>query len=481
MGKPTGFLEYERQDRTYLPVEKRVRSWREFSVELSDEDLGRQGARCMDCGIPFCHEGCPVNNIIPDWNHLVFESRWREALEVLHSTNNFPEVTGRICPAPCEEACTLNLNDDPVTIKTIECSIADRGWNDGWIVPQPPSRQTGRRVAVVGSGPAGLACAQQLARAGHAVELLEKNDRIGGLLRYGIPDFKMEKGILDRRMGQMEAEGVVFRAGVHVGVDVSVHSLVEEFDAVVLAGGAEKPRDLPVDGRDLDGVHFAMEFLPQQNRRVAGDEVPEEVAIAAEGKHVVVIGGGDTGSDCIGTSFRQGARSVTQLEILPRPPDREEKLLTWPNWPLRFRTSSSQAEGADRDFSVTTGAIHGRDGRVQALLCSRIEWKQDGPGSRPQMVTVEGGDFELPADLVLLAMGFLHPVHEGMLVDLEVALDPRGNVLADTNDYRTTVDGVFACGDMRRGQSLVVWAIREGRQAARAVDQHLMGSSDLPS
>ena len=480
MGKPTGFLEYERQDRTYLPAGKRVRNWREFIVELSDEDLGRQGARCMDCGIPFCHEGCPVNNIIPDWNHLVFESRWREALEVLHSTNNFPEVTGRICPAPCEEACTLNLNDNPVTIKTIECSIADRGWNDGWIAPQPPSRQTGRRVAVVGSGPAGLACAQQLARAGHAVELLEKNDRIGGLLRYGIPDFKMEKGILDRRMRQMEAEGVMFRAGVHVGVGVSVHSLVEEFDAVVLAGGAEEPRDLPVDGRDFDGVHFAMEFLPQQNRRVAGDEVPEEVAITAEGKHVVVIGGGDTGSDCIGTSFRQGARSVTQLEILPRPPDREEKLLTWPDWPLRFRTSSSQAEGAERDFSVTTGAIHGRDGRVRALSCSRIEWKQDGPGSRPQTVTVEGGDFELPADLVLLAMGFLHPVHEGMLADLEVALDPRGNVLADTNDYRTSVDGVFACGDMRRGQSLVVWAIREGRQAARAVDEHLMGSTDLP-
>ena len=480
MGKPTGFLEYERQDRTYLPVEKRVRNWREFIVELADEDLGRQGARCMDCGIPFCHDGCPVNNIIPDWNHLVFESRWREALEVLHSTNNFPEVTGRICPAPCEEACTLNINDSPVTIKTIECSIADRGWNDGWIAPQPASRRTGWRVAVVGSGPAGLACAQQLARAGHAVELLEKNDRIGGLLRYGIPDFKMEKGIIDRRMRQMEAEGVEFRAGVHVGVDVSVHALVEEFDAVVLAGGAEKPRDLPVEGRDFDGVHFAMEFLPQQNRRVAGDLVPDEVAITAEGKQVVVIGGGDTGSDCIGTSFRQGARSVTQLEILPRPPDHEEKLLTWPDWPLRLRTSSSQAEGAERDFSVTTGAIHGRDGRVQALSCSRIEWKRDGPGSRPQMVAVEGGDFELPADLVLLAMGFLHPVHEGMLADLGVDLDPRGNVLADTNDYRTSVDGVFACGDMRRGQSLVVWAIREGRQAARAVDEHLMGSSDLP-
>ena len=480
MGKTSGFLEYERHDRTYLPVEERVRNWREFIVELPEGELGRQGARCMDCGIPFCHEGCPVNNVIPDWNHLVYESRWREALDVLHSTNNFPEVTGRICPAPCEEACTLNLTDSAVTIKTIECSIADRGWSGGWIAPQPPTRQTGRRVAVVGSGPSGLACAQQLARAGHAVEVLEKNDRIGGLLRYGIPDFKMEKGILDRRMQQMEAEGVAFRPGVHVGVDMPVSSLVDEFDAVVLAGGAEWPRDLPVEGRDLDGVHFAMDFLPQQNRRVAGDEIPGDVAITATGKHVVVIGGGDTGSDCIGTSFRQGALSVTQLEILPRPPDREEKLLTWPDWPLRFRTSSSQAEGAERDFSVTTGAIHGHDGRVRALACSRVEWERNGAGSPPRIVRVEGGDFELPADLVLLAMGFLHPVHEGMLADLEVELDPRGNVLADTRDYRTSVDNVFACGDMRRGQSLVVWAIREGRQAARAVDEHLMGRSDLP-
>ena len=480
MGKTTGFLEFERNDRTCLPVEERVRNWREFIVELPEEELGRQGARCMDCGIPFCHEGCPVNNVIPDWNHLVYESRWRQALEVLHSTNNFPEVTGRICPAPCEEACTLNLIESPVTIKTIECSIADRGWSDGWIAPQPAPRKTGRRVAVVGSGPAGLACAQQLARAGHAVEVLEKNDRIGGLLRYGIPDFKMEKGIIDRRMRQMEGEGVVFRPGVHVGADLPVQSLVDEFDAVVLAGGAERPRDLPVEGRDLAGVHFAMEFLPQQNRRVAGDEVPEEVAITAKGKHVVVIGGGDTGSDCIGTSFRQEALSVSQLEILPRPPEREEKLLIWPDWPLRFRTSSSQAEGAERDFSVTTSAIRGRDGRVRALACSRIEWERDGPGAPPRMVKVEGGGFELPADLVLLAMGFLHPEHEGMLSELEVELDPRGNVLADTRDYRTSVDNVFACGDMRRGQSLVVWAIREGRQTARSVDEHLMGRSDLP-
>ena len=480
MGKVTGFLEYERHDRTYLPVEERVQNWREFVVRLPDEDLARQGARCMDCGIPFCHEGCPVNNVIPDWNHLVYESRWRQALDVLHSTNNFPEVTGRICPAPCEEACTLNLIDSPVTIKTIECSIADRGWSDGWIAPQPAPRKTGRRVAVVGSGPAGLACAQQLARAGHAVDVLEKNDRIGGLLRYGIPDFKMEKDLIDRRMRQMEAEGVAFRPGVHVGVDLPVCTLLGEFDAVVLAGGAERPRDLPVEGRDLEGVHFAMEFLPQQNRRVAGDEIPTEVAITARDKHVVVIGGGDTGSDCIGTSFRQGALSVTQLEILPRPPDHEEKLLTWPDWPLRYRTSSSQAEGAERDFSVTTGAIHGRDGRVRALACSRIEWERDGPRAPPRMVKVEGGDFDLPADLVLLAMGFLHPEHEGMLTDLGVDLDPRGNVLADTRDYRTSVGDVFACGDMRRGQSLVVWAIREGRQAARAVDEHLMGRSDLP-
>ena len=483
MGKPTGFLEYERRDRTYLPVEERVRNWREFVVELPEDELARQGGRCMDCGIPFCHEGCPVHNVIPDWNDLVHGSRWREALDVLHSTNNFPEVTGRVCPAPCEEACTLNLDDRPVTIKTIECSIADRGFRDGWVRPQPAAKRTGRRVAVVGSGPSGLACAQQLARAGHAVEVVEKNDRIGGLLRYGIPDFKMEKEIIDRRMRQMEAEGVVFRPGVRVGgpgADVSARALVDEFDAVVLAGGAEQPRDLPVEGRELDGVHFAMEFLPQQNRRVAGDEVPEETAITAKGKHVVVIGGGDTGSDCIGTSFRQGARSVTQLEILPRPPDREEKLLTWPDWPLKFRTSSSQAEGAERDFSVTTSAIRGRNGRVEALACARVEWRREDPDAPPRMVKVEGGGFELPADLVLLAMGFLHPVHEGMLAELGLELDPRGNVLADTRDYRASADNVFACGDMRRGQSLVVWAIREGRQAARAVDEYLMGRSDLP-
>ena len=483
MGKATGFLEYERHDRTYLPVEERVRSWREFIVELPEDELARQGGRCMDCGIPFCHEGCPVHNVIPDWNDLVYGSRWREALDALHSTNNFPEVTGRVCPAPCEEACTLNLDDRPVTIKTIECSIADRGFRSGWIRPQPAAKRTGRRVAVVGSGPSGLACAQQLARAGHAVEVVEKNDRIGGLLRYGIPDFKMEKELIDRRMRQMEAEGVVFRPGVRVGgpgADVSARALVDEFDAVVLAGGAEQPRDLPVEGRELDGVHFAMEFLPQQNRRVAGDEIPEETAITAKGKHVVVIGGGDTGSDCIGTSFRQGARSVTQLEILPRPPDREEKLLTWPDWPLKFRTSSSQAEGAERDFSVTTSAIRGRNGRVEALACTRVEWRREDPGAPPRMAKVEGGDFELPAGLVLLAMGFLHPVHEGMLTELSVDLDGRGNVRAGTDDHRTSVDGVFACGDMRRGQSLVVWAIREGRQAARAVDEYLMGRSDLP-
>ena len=481
MGKPTGFLEYDRRERTYLPVEDRIRSWGEFVVELPQEELVRQGARCMDCGIPFCHEGCPVHNVIPDWNDLVYRSQWREALDVLHSTNNFPEMTGRVCPAPCEESCTLNLDDNPVTIKTIECSIADRGWREGWVSPEPAARRTGRTVAVVGSGPSGLACAQQLARAGHAVEVLEKNDRIGGLLRYGIPDFKMEKHLIDRRMHQMEAEGVVFRPGVHVGVDLPARALVDGYDAVVLAGGAEQPRDLPVDGRrDLDGVHFAMEFLPQQNRRLAGDEIPARAAISAKDKDVVVIGGGDTGSDCIGTSFRQGARSVTQLEILPRPPDREEKLLTWPDWPLKFRTSSSQAEGAARDFSVTTSALRGRNGRVEALACSRVDWRRDAPGAPPRMVKVEGGDFELPADLVLLAMGFLHPVHEGMVAELEVALDARGNVRAGTDDYRTSVDGVFACGDMRRGQSLVVWAIREGRQAARAVDEHLMGRSGLP-
>ena len=479
MGKPTGFLEIERKDRDYKPVKERTRHYREFVIPLSDQELAGQGARCMDCGIPFCHEGCPVNNIIPDWNDLVYRGNWRTAIEVLHSTNNFPEFTGRICPAPCEAACTLNIDDVPVTIKTIECAIIDKAWQEGWVRPQPPAHGSGKSVAVVGSGPAGLACAQQLARAGHEVTVFEKQDRIGGLLRYGIPDFKMEKHYIDRRIEQMEAEGVRFRANTCIGVDIPATKLLEDYDAVVLAGGAEKPRDLPVPGRDLDGVHFAMDFLPQQNRRVAGESVPPEEAISAQGKHVVVIGGGDTGSDCIGTSIRQGALSVTQLEILPRPPAKEDKALTWPQWPNKLRTSSSQEEGAQREWAVATKVFHGRDGRVSGLTAVRVEWNRDDKGGW-QMKEIPGSEFDLQADLVLLAMGFVGPVSEGMLDQLAVGKDARSNVAADTTNYRTSIEKVFAAGDMRRGQSLVVWAIREGRQAARAVDEHLMGSTTLP-
>ncbi len=477
MGKPTGFLEIPRRDRSYAPVEERIRHFSEFVIPLNEETLRDQGARCMDCGIPFCHQGCPVNNLIPDWNDLVYRDDWREALESLHRTNNFPEFTGRVCPAPCEEACTLNLDDNPVTIKTIECAIVDKGWAEGWITPLVPARSSGKRVAVVGSGPAGLACAQQLARAGHQVVVYEKADRIGGLLRYGIPDFKMEKHLIDRRLEQMRAEGVEFRCNVHVGVDMPARSLVDEYDAVVLACGSEQPRDLEVPGRDLDGIHFAMEFLTQQNRRVAGDAV--EKGISAKGRHVVVIGGGDTGSDCIGTSFRQGALSVTQLEILPRPPEKPDKLLTWPYWPNRLRTSTSQEEGAVREWCVSTRAFRGEGGRVTALQAVRVEWEKDENG-RWQMHEVPGSEFELKADLVLLAMGFVHPVHDGLLQELGVELDERGNVRAGTEDYQTSIPKVFSAGDMRRGQSLVVWAIREGRQAARAVDLYLTGETCLP-
>jgi glutamate synthase (NADPH) small chain len=479
MGKPTGFMEIARQDRKYALAADRTRHYHEFVIPLTDPEVSKQGARCMDCGIPYCHQGCPINNIIPDWNDLVYRGNWREALDVLHSTNNFPEFTGRICPAPCEAACTLNLFEEPVTIKTIECSIIDKGWKEGWIQPQVPLHRSGKTVVVVGSGPAGLACAQQLARAGHEVTVLEKADRIGGLLRYGIPDFKMEKYHIDRRIAQMQAEGVVFRPNNHVGVDFPAKQLIDEFDAVVLTGGAEHPRDLSVPGRELDGVHFAMEFLPQQNKRVAGSEVPEEICITANGKHVIVIGGGDTGSDCIGTSIRQGAISVTQLEILPRPPEKEDKGLTWPNWPNKLRTSSSQEEGCSREWSVTTKALQGEGGKVKHILCSRLEWIQEN--GRWRMNEKPGSEFKLKADLVLLAMGFLHPVQEGMLKEFGLALDPRGNVLADTVNYKTNIDKVFTAGDMRRGQSLVVWAIREGRQCAKAVDEYLMGSSELPS
>src|SRR6266481_6407852 len=475
MGRPTGFLEIERHDRGYDKPEIRGRSWKEFVKPLPDAENRRQAARCMDCGIPFCHDGCPVNNLIPDWNNLVYRDQWRAALTTLHSTNNLPEFTGRVCPAPCEAACTLNIDDNPVTIKTIECAIVDRGWQEGWIEPVVPPRRTGKRVGVVGSGPAGLACAQQLARAGHSVTVFEKADRLGGLLRYGIPDFKMEKQLIDRRVGQMEAEGVIFRTEVEVGIDLSIASLLDEFDAIAMTGGAEQPRDLELPGRELDGIHFAMDFLPQQNRRNAGDK--EERAaphgtITARGKHVVVIGGGDTGSDCIGTSVRQGAVSITQLEILPKPPERENKALVWPDWPMKLRTSSSQEEGCERDWAVLTKRALGANGRVEALECIRVEWMQ-GSDRRWAMQEMPNSSFELKADLVLLAMGFLGPRRAGMLDQAGVRLDPRGNVAASTLDYQTSVPKIFAAGDMRRGQSLVVWAIREGRQCARAIDEFL--------
>lgn len=475
-------MEFPRQDRDYKPVDERIRNFNEFVIPLNEQDLSIQGARCMDCGIPFCHQGCPVNNIIPDWNDLVYKGEWERAIKVLHSTNNFPEFTGRICPAPCQEACTLNLTDEPVSIKTIECAIVDKAWENEWIKPQIAKHKTGRKIAIAGSGPAGMACAQQLARAGHQVTLFEKNDRIGGLLRYGIPDFKMEKTSIDRRVVQMEAEGVEFRPNTHVGVDVTAQQLLDDFDAVALTGGSELSRDLPVPGRDLDGVFFAMQFLPQQNKRDAGDTLPADTALTASGKNVVVIGGGDTGSDCIGTSIRQGCTSVTQIEILPRPPEKENKELTWPNWPNKMRTSSSQEEGAVREWSVATKEFVGTNGKLEKLRCVRVEWRQD-PASGWQMSEIAGSEFEIKAELALLAMGFVHPVQEGLLNDLGVRYDDRGNVEGSTEGssaYKTSVDKVFAAGDMRRGQSLVVWAIREGRQCARAIDEYLMGSSELP-
>ena len=481
MGKPTGFLEIDRRDRGYEAPESRVKNWREYVTPLPAETLGQQAARCMNCGIPYCHNGCPVNNMIPDWNDLVYREQWQAALATLHSTNNFPEFTGRICPAPCEASCTLNIQDAPVTIKSIECAIVDRGWQEGWIVPQVPARQTGKRVAVVGSGPAGMAAAQQLARAGHAVTLFEKNERIGGLLRYGIPDFKMEKHLIDRRVEQMAAEGVEFRTGIEIGAGLPVEALLAEYAAVVLSGGAEWPRDLEVEGRALDGIHYAMDYLVQQNRRVHG--APEDLAaprgsISAHGKHVVVIGGGDTGADCIGTAARQGAASITQIEIMPKPPEREDKALSWPNWPNKLRTAPAHLEGCARDWAVLTKRAIGEAGRVTALDCIRVDWVRDG--GRMQMREIEGSGLTLRADLVLLAMGFLGPQRAGLLESAAVALDGRGNVKADTEGYATSVPRVFAAGDMRRGQSLVVWAIREGRQCARAVDEFLMGTSSLP-
>jgi glutamate synthase (NADPH/NADH) small chain len=471
MGKVTGFLEYERNDRDYLPVEERIKSWREFVIPLPEKETREQAARCMNCGVPYCHIGCPINNQIPDWNDLVYSGNWEEAARNLHSTNNFPEVTGRVCPAPCEASCTLNIEDVPVTIKTIECAIADRAIENKWIKPEPPTHKTGKKVAIVGSGPAGLACAQQLARAGHDVHVFERHAKAGGLLRYGIPDFKMEKGIVDMRVEQMQAEGVTFHYGVHVGVNFPIERLVADYDAVALAGGAEQPRDLPIPGRELDGIHFAMEYLPQQNRRVSGEPIGNVKPILATDKHVVVIGGGDTGSDCIGTAFRQGAKSVLNFEIMPQPPEHENKLLTWPEWPLKLRTSSSHEEGAKREFSVVTLRFSGENGHVKRLHCAHCDEK---------FKPIPGTEFEVEADLVLLAMGFVHPVHEGMIRDLGVELDQRGNVKADSNRYQTSVPKVFAAGDMRRGQSLVVWAIREGRQCAHAIDKFLMGTTNLP-
>ena len=479
MGKPTGFIEYSRQDRSYAAVADRLIKFEEFTIPLDQNVLQLQGARCMDCGIPFCHQGCPVNNIIPDWNDLVYKGHMEEASEVLHSTNNFPEFTGRICPAPCEAACTLNIDDVPVTIKTIECAIVDNAWEQGLIKPQIAAHRSNKKVAVVGSGPSGLACAQQLARAGHDVTVYEKNDRIGGLLRYGIPDFKLNKSLIDRRVSQMLAEGIEFKTSTNIGVDIAAQQLVDEFDAVVLTGGSEDPRDLPIDGRDLNGVHFAMDFLAQSNKRVAGDDIPETDAILATDLNVVVIGGGDTGSDCIGTSNRQRAKSVTQIEIMPMPPEKENKALTWPEWPNKLRTSTSQEEGCERMWSVASKRFKGENGQLTGIDCIKVEWKQDDTGQW-QMSEIAGSEFELKADIAFLAMGFVHPVHQGMLQELGLQQDNRGNISANTDNYRTSVDKVFAAGDMRRGQSLVVWAIREGRQAARSVDEFLMGSSGLP-
>ena len=493
MGKVTGFLEVERHDRKYAPVEERIKNYREFVLPLADADVRQQASRCMDCGVPYCHgtsrltgapTGCPVNNQIPDWNDLVYRGNWEEAARNLHSTNNFPEFTGRVCPAPCEASCTLNIDENPVTIKTIECEIADRAIAQG-LKPDLATHKTGKKVAVVGSGPAGLAAAQQLARAGHGVHVYERWAKAGGLLRYGIPDFKMEKIHVDRRVAQMEAEGVTFRTSTPVGGKgknaVAVKKLLTEFDAVVVSGGAESARDLPIPGRELKGVHFAMEFLPQQNKINAGDKLDGQ--IMATGKHVVVIGGGDTGSDCVGTSNRHGATSVMQVELLPQPPAEENRDMTWPYWPLKLRTSSSHEEGCERDWAITSKAFKGEHGQVKSVLFARVEWKRDEKSGVTKMVEVPGSEFEHPADLVLFAMGFVGPVHSGLIDELELEKDARGNVKASTDGtgcYQTSNPKVFAAGDMRRGQSLVVWAIREGRQCARAVDEYLMGESVLP-
>ena len=479
MKKETAFLDIQREETKSFKPNERIKNFKEFIIPTSKTKISEQASRCMDCGIPYCHNGCPVNNIIPEWNNLVYENDWKDAVEVLHSTNNFPEFTGRICPAPCEAACTLNIEDSPVTIKNIEKTIIDNAFKKGWVTPQINKNKSNKKVAIVGSGPAGLACAQQLARAGHDVNLFEKNDRIGGLLRYGIPHFKMEKFYIDKRIEQMEQEGVKFHCNKNIGVNVKFSELNKEYDAIVLTGGSEKPRDLPIPGRDLSGVHFAMDFLSQQNKRCEGDNDLDEKDIIATNKNIIVIGGGDTGSDCIGTSNRQGAKSVTQLEILDKPPEKENKVLTWPNWPLKLRTSSSHEEGVERNWSVSSKRFIGKDGRVSGLLLEEVEWSKDESG-KFTMKPKESSEFELKADLVLLAMGFISPPQKGLLDETGVRLDKRGNVAANEIDYKTNLNKVFVAGDMRRGQSLVVWAIREGRQAAHSVDKFLMGSSNLP-
>ncbi len=477
MGKITGFKEFERETPSKRPVKERLKDWRELELKMPEEKLQRQGARCMDCGIPFCHKGCPLGNIIPDWNDLVYRGRWKDALDRLHSTNNFPDFTGRVCPAPCEEACVLNINNDPVTIKLIEKSIVERGWTEGWVVAQPATRKTGKRVAVVGSGPAGLACAQQLARAGHLVTIYERADRPGGLLMYGIPDFNLEKQVVWRRIEQMKAEGVEFVTGCNVGRDVDGDELRARHDAIVLTVGATQPRDLPIPGRELAGIHFAMDFLPQQNKRNLGDAIPHETSISARGRRVVILGGGDTGSDCLGTSNRQGALSVHQFELLPMPPARRTPEMPWPEWPMILRTSTSHEEGVIRDWSINTKRFSGEHGQVKRLHGVRLKWKRDN--GRMLMEEIPGSDFELDCDLVLLALGFLGPETDGIVAQLGLKLDSLGNILCD--NYQSSAPAVFAAGDSRRGQSLVVWAIWEGRECARAVDAYLMGETFLPA
>ena len=479
MGHPTGFIDIKKLDRTYEEPNERVKHFREFLIPLENEKVSKQGARCMDCGIPYCHQGCPVNNLIPDWNDLVYKQEWKKALDTLHSTNNFPEFTGRVCPAPCEAACTLNLTDIPVSIKTIECSIVDYGWKKGWIKPQLPITHTDKKVAVIGSGPAGLACAQQLARAGHQVVVFEKNDRIGGLLRIGIPDFKMEKSLIDRRMAQMQSEGVEFKSNSEIGNNIMISDLLDQFDAIAVCIGSEVPRSLDIPGRNFSGVHYAMEFLSQQNNRIAGKEIDSKAEINAKNQNVIVIGGGDTGSDCVGTANRQGAKSICQLELLSEPPKSENKSLTWPNWPMKLRTSTSHQEGCNRKWSILTKSFGGENGKINKLNCVEVEWKSNHDG-RMEMKEIKGSEFALDADLVFLAMGFLHPIQQGLVNELKLDLDSRGNIKANEIEYKTSVEKIFTAGDSRRGQSLVVWAIREGRQCAHEIDKYLMGNSNLP-